>query len=129
MLQRTLTHGCACLHDVVGQRTGFTPLFIAALLVRTLPIFEALPSLRGFATSGDRYYKGRREVGSFSIWHWLIILIITLIFVYPICRIVGKAGFAPAWGLLWFVPLVNIVMLWVFALSEWPVQRRGAPTV
>jgi hypothetical protein len=63
-------------------------------------------------------------MGSFSIFHWLIILIIAAIFVYPICRIVGKAGYSPALGLLWFVPLVNIVMLWVFALSEWPIQRR-----
>jgi hypothetical protein len=64
-------------------------------------------------------------MGAFSIWHWLFFLIAAVIFVYPVCRIVGKAGYSPAWGLLWFVPLVNLVMLWIFAFAEWPVQRRG----
>jgi hypothetical protein len=68
----------------------------------------------------------RRFMGGFSIWHWLIVLIIAFIFIYPICRIVGKAGYNPALGLLWLIPIVNFVLLWVFAFSDWPVSRAGA---
>ena len=63
-------------------------------------------------------------MGAFSIFHWLVVLVVLVLLVFPVCRIVGKAGYSPLLGLLWFIPLVNLVMLWVFAFAEWPVQRR-----
>jgi hypothetical protein len=65
-------------------------------------------------------------MGSFSIWHWLIVLIWLLVFQYPLWRIVSKAGYPGALSLLAWVPLVNFVMLWVFALKRWPVERGAA---
>jgi hypothetical protein len=62
-------------------------------------------------------------VGSFSIWHWIIILFFLAIYLVPLWRIVGKAGFHGAFSLLALVPLVNIVMLWVFAFAKWPLER------
>ena len=35
-----------------------------------------------------------------------------------------KAGYHPAMGCLMFVPLVNVVMLFVLAFSEWPIERE-----
>ena len=35
-------------------------------------------------------------------------------------RGIAKAGFSPWWALLGVVPLVNLVMLWVFAYAKWP---------
>ena len=64
------------------------------------------------------------SMGTYSVFHLLIVLIILGVFVYPVCRIVGKAGYSPLLGLLWFIPLVNLAMLWVFAFSDWPIQRR-----
>lgn len=65
-------------------------------------------------------------MGSFSIVHWLIVLVVLASTVVPPWIIVRKAGFHPAWSLLGLVPLVNIVVLWVFALSDWPALRRDA---
>ena len=62
-------------------------------------------------------------MGSISIWHWLIILIVLSIYVVPVWRIVSKAGFPGAFALLALVPVVNIVMLWVFAFVTWPHER------
>lgn len=63
-------------------------------------------------------------MGSFSIWHWLIVLLVTLLgWFIPTWKIVKKAGFNPAWSFVGFVPLLNIVMLWVFALASWPNKR------
>jgi hypothetical protein len=55
----------------------------------------------------------------------LYLTIIIIFVVIPLVLIVRKAGFSGWWVLLWFVPLLNIVMLWVFAVIEWPVMRRS----
>ena len=47
-----------------------------------------------------------------------------LVLVIPLWQIVQKSGFHPALSLLVFVPLVNIVMLYVFAFAEWPSLKR-----
>jgi hypothetical protein len=51
-------------------------------------------------------------------------LVVVIVFIVPLWKILTKAGFNGAWSLLTFVPLVNIIALWVFAFSEWPKGRR-----
>ncbi|WKJ89527.1 hypothetical protein QZJ86_16090 [Methylomonas montana] len=41
-------------------------------------------------------------------------------------RILEKAGFDGRWTLVLLVPVVNIIMIWVFAFSSWPNLRSGA---
>jgi hypothetical protein len=62
-------------------------------------------------------------MGSLSIWHWLILILWIAAFLVPCWRIVSKAGFNGALSLLGLIPLVNIVMLWVFAFVKWPNER------
>lgn len=59
-------------------------------------------------------------MGSFSIWHWLVLAIAWLIVGFPAWRIVARTGHHPALSLLFFVPLVNLAMLWFLALGAWP---------
>jgi hypothetical protein len=63
-------------------------------------------------------------MASFSIWHWIILFLVAYIVVAPCWRIAKKAGFAGSWSLLMLVPLLNLVVIWVFALSRWPAQNR-----
>jgi uncharacterized membrane protein YhaH (DUF805 family) len=35
-------------------------------------------------------------------------------------RIARKAGYSGWWSLLMLIPIVNVVVLWVFAFSSWP---------
>jgi hypothetical protein len=65
-------------------------------------------------------------MGSFSIWHWLIVLLWLAVFIVPAWRIASKAGFSGALSLLMVVPVVNIVLLWVFAFIKWPVEKSSA---
>ena len=58
-------------------------------------------------------------MGTFSIWHWLIVILL-LVSLYFFSRVVGKTGFSPWWTLLALIPVVNLVMLWVFAYAKWP---------
>jgi hypothetical protein len=70
--------------------------------------------------------NGSLKMGSFSIWHWIILLFITGIFVVPLWRIISKAGYSGAWSLLCFVPFLNLIMLWVFAFAKWPNSSNDA---
>ena len=62
-------------------------------------------------------------MGSFSIWHWLILFVIVFIYGFPLWRISRKAGFPGVLGLLMVIPLLNLVLLWVFACTKWPVEN------
>jgi len=42
----------------------------------------------------------------------------------PIVKIIRKAGYSAAWAFLAFIPLLNLVALWLFAFSAWPSQTR-----
>lgn len=50
-------------------------------------------------------------------------LFAAILAVIPAWKIVSKAGYHGAWSLLIFVPLVNIIMMYVFAFSPWPMER------
>lgn len=68
-------------------------------------------------------------MGSFSIYHWLILVLMAsvfpLLYIVPAWKIVSKAGYSGAWSLLIIVPLVNLIMLWVFAFSDWPRRQSN----
>jgi uncharacterized membrane protein YhaH (DUF805 family) len=51
----------------------------------------------------------------------LIILLVALVAIWPTVRILHKAGYSGWWCLLAFVPVVNLVMLYIFAFAaDWP---------
>ena len=51
----------------------------------------------------------------------LMFFVILPIVVIPYWQIFKKAGFAPALSLLVLIPLVNIIVLYVVAFSDWKV--------
>jgi hypothetical protein len=56
-----------------------------------------------------------------SIWHWLVVLVgVYAISGIPIARILRRTGRSAWWSLLIFVPLANLIGLWVFAFMPWP---------
>ncbi len=55
--------------------------------------------------------------------HWMVGLIAVVIFAVNIvaaATILNKAGYSRWWCLLLLVPVVNIIVYWVFAFSRWP---------
>lgn len=62
-------------------------------------------------------------MGTFGPVHGLIIGVWFALFVYPISRIVGKAGYSRWWAIAACLPIFNFIALWAFALSKWPVER------
>jgi hypothetical protein len=55
-------------------------------------------------------------------------IVVTLIFVCLVVpaswRIAAKAGYNPTISLLTFISPINLILLLVFALREWPIERR-----
>jgi hypothetical protein len=43
----------------------------------------------------------------------------------PAWKIVKRTGLHPALSLLAFIPVVNIIFVWVFAFMEWPALKQN----
>lgn len=67
-------------------------------------------------------------MGSFSVWHSMIWVFLAIIYLIPAARILRKAGFSGWLCLLLLVPLLNLIMYWIFAFVRWPVERAVTPT-
>jgi hypothetical protein len=57
-----------------------------------------------------------------SIWNWLLTLFSAAIVGAPVMRILHRAGFSRWWVLLCFMPLLNLIGLWIFAFTTWPLD-------
>ena len=60
----------------------------------------------------------------FFIFMIPLVLIIVAVKILVFCKIFSKAGYSWALGLLMLVPIANIIMLFVLAFAEWPIQRE-----
>lgn len=54
----------------------------------------------------------------------LLGLAVWIVFLIAYVKIISKAGYSGWWVLIMIVPIVNVIMLLVFAYKEWPVQRE-----
>ena len=44
--------------------------------------------------------------------------------VIPVAKVLQRTGFSTWWMLLIFVPVINVVGLWIFAFGKWPIDKR-----
>lgn len=59
------------------------------------------------------------------------LILITLLFgifvLWLASRILEKAGFEPQWAFVLLIPVVNVIMIWVFAFADWPkLQKKSS---
>jgi len=64
--------------------------------------------------------------GGFSTGFAIMMIVFTIVMLIPYVLIIRKAGYSGWWVLIMLIPLVNFIMLWVFALARWPVEERAA---
>jgi uncharacterized membrane protein YhaH (DUF805 family) len=67
-------------------------------------------------------------MGGLSIFHILVVFAVMVLYFLPIVKILQKAGYSGWWSLIVLVPLVNVVMFYVFAFADWPALRGSAQT-
>ncbi|KZK84834.1 hypothetical protein PsW64_01615 [Pseudovibrio sp. W64] len=60
----------------------------------------------------------------FALWQVVIMIVWILVVVIPIARILNRLGFSRIWTILAFIPLVNLIFLWILAYVHWPVEDR-----
>jgi len=65
------------------------------------------------------YGYGWSGMMGFGPFHLLISAITIAIVIWPLGRILSRAGFSPFWSILAFIPIVNLIGLWMFALADW----------
>jgi len=41
------------------------------------------------------------------------------------CKIFKKAGYPAPWGILMLIPLLNLIMFFIFAYKEWPIKKES----
>ena len=63
-------------------------------------------------------------MGSFSIVHWLIFIVVIAFWIIPAWKIADRVGIGGAWSLLLIVPLVGMIAYWAFAFMKWPIDDR-----
>jgi hypothetical protein len=50
-----------------------------------------------------------------------MIIASVIVLCVPACKILSRAGYSITWAVLLFVPIINIVAIWIFAFSRWRV--------
>lgn len=62
----------------------------------------------------------------YSPSHLIIFIVYVVVLIIPITKILNRTGFSGWWSLVTFIPLVNLVFLWIFASAKWPAQSADA---
>jgi hypothetical protein len=65
-------------------------------------------------------------MNSISIWPWLTLIIFGLSLAPPVARILGRLGYSKWWTIVYFIPFVNIIGLWILAYARWPAVGRAS---
>ncbi len=60
----------------------------------------------------------------FMLFMILVILIVTALMTWAFCKIFSRAGYSWALGLLMLVPIANIIVPFILAFADWPIQKE-----
>lgn len=58
-------------------------------------------------------------MGSFSVFHWVILLVVWAAWMIPLNAILGRIGWSRAWALVALFPPMAMVLLWCIAFGRW----------
>ena len=56
---------------------------------------------------------------SFSLVHWLVVLVIEAVWIIPLYKILGRVGWSRGWVLVALIPPLVLVMFWAIAFGRW----------
>jgi len=62
-----------------------------------------------------------------SVWHWLIVIFFVVALGIPIAKILSRIGYSRWWTIVYFIPFVNIIGIWILAYGRWPAL--DAPSI
>ena len=62
---------------------------------------------------------------SISFWQGLFVIFFIVALSIPIARILTRIGYSKWWTIVYFIPFVNIIGIWILAYSRWPAVDRA----
>ncbi len=62
-------------------------------------------------------------IGFLELFMLAGILLVILPILFLFAPVAIKAGFSGWWAILLFVPFLNVVIIWLFAFIDWPVEK------
>ncbi len=62
-------------------------------------------------------------MGSISIWHWLLVLIVLALIIVPFWKLLPRSGIPAPVALVSIIPFGALILLWVMAFKRWPTDR------
>lgn len=66
---------------------------------------------------GYGWYSKTMWMGGWGITHWVMMVALLALIIYPVGLILRRLGYSPLWAGLVFVPVVNLIGLWIVALD------------
>lgn len=58
-----------------------------------------------------------------STTHVLVYLMLSVVWVPPLCQLAKRTGRSPYVGLIAFLPLGGLALVWFFAYGPWPSRQ------
>lgn len=62
-------------------------------------------------------YSETMWMGGWGVTHWVMMVALLALIIYPVGLILRRLGYSPLWAGLIFVPVVNLIGLWIVALD------------
>ena len=59
-------------------------------------------------------------MGVASLVHLFVLAVIVVVIATPIATILKRLGLSPWWVILFLIPIVNLIALWVLSRARWP---------
>lgn len=66
---------------------------------------------------GYGWYGETMWMGDWGVTHWVMMVALLALILYPVGLILRRLGYSPLWAGLVFVPVVNLIGLWIVALD------------
>ena len=58
----------------------------------------------------------------FGLWEFLVAIFWVVAVAVPIVKILQRTGHSPWWTIIAFIPMLNLLALWIFAYTRWPAR-------
>jgi hypothetical protein len=72
-------------------------------------------------------YVGEYMRNYYAPWHLALLALALFLWIFPLWRIVKKAGYPPFLSLFAIFPALGLILLWWLAFARWPVERERRP--
>jgi hypothetical protein len=58
----------------------------------------------------------------FGFWEFLVAIFWIVAVAVPVVKILQRTGHSGWWCIMAFIPLLNLLALWLFAYARWPAR-------